>query len=158
MALFMKRRRLLWQIYPTYLFITLLTLFVVALQGARFIQRFQSEQALENLKREAVLIADELEKLPGALESATTDQTCKKLGRQTLTRITVILPDGRVGLRTRGGARDRQPVAGDPGPAGFRQRRPRDRTAGGGPAGGTKMLLENDHKYFIDAYVLTLIS
>lgn len=101
----MLRKRLLWQIYPTYVFVTLIPLVAMAFYTLSVIHDHHVEQTAEQLKYRAILIADHLEGLPMPLQSATVDTLCKRFGQQTATRVTVILAPSGVVL----GDSDRDP-------------------------------------------------
>lgn len=79
-----------------YFFATLLILAVVYIVALLTIQDFQARQTLAMLRNKAVLIADELEGRSDIAGSADVEKMCRRLGRQTATRISVILPDGKV--------------------------------------------------------------
>ena len=92
----MRRRRLLWQIYPSYLLITLLTLVAVTWYASHSLRKFYLTQAAQDLEARVRLIRNEI---PKPLEPAShefIDGLAKSLGRESGTRITVILPDGIV--------------------------------------------------------------
>ena len=92
----MRRKRLLWQLYPSYLLVTVLSLLVVTLYASEATRRFfraQTEQVLESRAR--VLGRDMANGLLPA-SPAKMDAFCKEVGRLTDTRITVIKPDGSV--------------------------------------------------------------
>jgi len=91
-----RRKRLLWQLYPSYLLVTVLALLVVTLYASDATRRFfraQTEQVLESRVR--VLGRDMANGLLPAAP-AKIDAFCKEVGQLTDTRITVIKPDGSV--------------------------------------------------------------
>ncbi len=92
----MRRKRLLWQLYPSYLLVMVLSLLVVTLYASEATRRFfreQTEQVLESRVR--VLGRDTANGLLPTTP-AKIDAFCKEVGRLTDTRITVIRPDGSV--------------------------------------------------------------
>jgi two-component system phosphate regulon sensor histidine kinase PhoR len=92
----MRSRRLLWQIFPTYLLITLVTLVVwsvFVLHGEGQIQQRRIERQLETM---AVFAAGALESAPASRRSEVADSLAAALARGAEVRLTVMLADGRV--------------------------------------------------------------
>jgi len=92
----MRRKRLLWQIYPTYLLITLVSLSVVAWYASRSLRYFYLENTKKSLEARANLAGKYISSLLAKEDFKGVDETCKELGRKISTRITVILPSGKV--------------------------------------------------------------
>ncbi|MDY0269188.1 ATP-binding protein [Trichloromonas sp.] len=92
----MRSRRLLWHLYPSYLVLILIVLVAVAWYTSRALRDFHVDQTLVELKARGRLISERLAGSWSAEEGARLDALCKELGRLSATRITVILPDGRV--------------------------------------------------------------
>ncbi len=92
----MRRKRLLWQLYPSYLLITLVSLLAITLYSSRVIRRFHLEQTMTDLESRAHLIQEDIRERLVAGQPDRTDLLCKELGDKSSTRITVILPDGKV--------------------------------------------------------------
>jgi two-component system phosphate regulon sensor histidine kinase PhoR len=88
--------RLIWQLYPTYLFITLIALGAVSWYAANFLSDYFFHRTTADLKNQGriveVLVAPHLE----TLNATAIDTLCKKIGQSAPTRFTVILPDGKV--------------------------------------------------------------
>jgi len=90
----MQRKRLLWQLYPSYLLIILISLLAVSLYASQSIYHFyQHELAREFQARATLLIPQIREDLESQRYSAI-DRRVKQLGKLTSTRITVILEKG----------------------------------------------------------------
>ncbi len=91
----MHRRRLFWQIFSYFLVVTLGALIGIAWYAEHSLRQFHQHQTASDLEMRAQLFARNLphplDQNPGAV-----DRLCKELGRLIATRITVILPDGRV--------------------------------------------------------------
>jgi two-component system, OmpR family, phosphate regulon sensor histidine kinase PhoR len=91
-----KTTRLIWQLYPTYLFITLIALGSVSWYAANILSGYFFQRTLAELKIQGriaeVLVARHLE----PTDAAAIDHLCKKIGQSAHTRVTVILPDGKV--------------------------------------------------------------
>ena len=91
-----KNRRLIWQLYPTYLMIILGSLIAVTWYASNELGRFYLNQAEEDLEARAYLLKDQITSLLSPLEPEVVDAICKEAGQLSATRITVILPDGVV--------------------------------------------------------------
>jgi two-component system phosphate regulon sensor histidine kinase PhoR len=92
----MAGRRLLWQLYPSYLIITLIALLAVSWYTSGILRSFYAEQTAVVLEARARLIESRLNGLWSVSNSATVDALCKQLGEAAATRITAILPNGQV--------------------------------------------------------------
>jgi two-component system phosphate regulon sensor histidine kinase PhoR len=92
----MRKRRLFWQLYPSYLVITLASLLAVTLYASGALRRFHLEQTKLDLRCRARLIEDEVKLRLTAGQMDAVDALCKELGARSSTRITVILPSGEV--------------------------------------------------------------
>jgi two-component system phosphate regulon sensor histidine kinase PhoR len=91
-----KRKRLLWQLFPSYLLITLISLLAVSWYASGAMRHFFLEQTATDLKTRAALLDKQIRMLLSPLRGETIDAICKEAGRLSATRITVILPDGTV--------------------------------------------------------------
>lgn len=91
----MKNRRLLWQLFPANLLITLGAVLIITWFGASSVRDFYFAEIQNGLESRANIIelhiADLLQSSPENLQ-----KYCKQAGRQAATRITVTLPDGKV--------------------------------------------------------------
>ena len=92
----MRRKRLLWQIYPTYLLITAVALIAVSWYAFRSLQRIYHDQAISDLKARASLF----ERIVAARviegDFTSVDVLCKELGAHSATFLSVITVDGNV--------------------------------------------------------------
>lgn len=91
-----KRKKLLWKLYPTYLFTIIPALVVIALIASQEIRASFLRQISVSLKARALLMVDLVTDQESLLPADRIDETCKRMGSATSTRYTVILPDGRV--------------------------------------------------------------
>lgn len=91
-----KKKRLLWQLYPSYLLITLISLLAVSLFASSAFRQFFLERTAANLKSRAHLLEKQIEYFISPLDEMSVDSICKAVGEQLFTRITVILPSGKV--------------------------------------------------------------
>lgn len=92
----MKRRRLLWQLYPLYLAATVLALTVIAVYAMRSFERSFREQTAAELEDTARMVGLMLADLPSPLSGRTVGPICREAGKAIAKRITVILPSGAV--------------------------------------------------------------
>ncbi len=88
--------RFIWQLYPTYLLITLISLGAAIWYISGFSKdRFMANTAA-NLETQAKIAASQITPLLNPPNHAAIDQICKQIGKNTDTRITIIHPDGSV--------------------------------------------------------------
>ncbi len=90
-----KRRKLLWQLFPTYVFVVAISLAASAWYGARTFESAYMASLGRNLEARARVVGRALENLQ-TLDAASADAVCKSYGELTATRITAILLDGTV--------------------------------------------------------------
>jgi two-component system phosphate regulon sensor histidine kinase PhoR len=88
--------RLLWRIYVCFFISTLVALAATAWYANYSLQRFYQEQVASELLIRAKVLAGELGSESLAERADQVDKHCQDFGRLTETRVTVILPDGRV--------------------------------------------------------------
>jgi two-component system phosphate regulon sensor histidine kinase PhoR len=92
----MRGKRLLWQLFPSYLLITLISLVAVTWYAGQAWRRFYLEQTAGDLEARARLVEHQL---PGEVSAAAApriEAICRRLGTITATRLTVISPTGQV--------------------------------------------------------------
>ena len=91
-----KKKRLLRHLFPSYLLITLISLVAVTWYASDSIRHFFLEQTAADLLARARLLENQIPQFLGTLEASVVDAMCKEIGVSSATRITVILPSGRV--------------------------------------------------------------
>ena len=91
-----KRKRLIWQIFPSFLLITLLSLLAVSWYASNAMRHFFLDQTADDLKIRAILLEKQVIALNAPLDPPTVDSICKAIGGQSATRFTIILPSGKV--------------------------------------------------------------
>ncbi|MDL1968054.1 MAG: cell wall metabolism sensor histidine kinase WalK [Deltaproteobacteria bacterium] len=91
-----KKKRLLWQLYPSYLLITLISLLAVSLFASSAFRQFFLVRTAADLMSRAHLLEEQIENHIAPLDEMSVDSICKAIGRKSSTRITVILPSGKV--------------------------------------------------------------
>lgn len=92
----MRKKRLFWQLFISYLLITCLVLLVIGVYTAKSFRTFYYQQSEKELLCRARLIAPQVLQHYQEDRIPSLDLLCKKLGKASSTRITVILPDGKV--------------------------------------------------------------
>jgi two-component system phosphate regulon sensor histidine kinase PhoR len=91
-----RKKRLLWQLYPTYLLITLISLTAATWYASSSLRHFFLEQTAADLKSRAHLVEKQIASHLNPLDEQAIDLLCKNLGKRASTRITVILASGLV--------------------------------------------------------------
>ena len=91
-----KKKRLLWQLFPSYLLIILISLVAVTLYATTSLKHFYLDQVADDLQARAHLLEKQILQLIGPMDADVIDALCKEIGNPSATRITVILPSGTV--------------------------------------------------------------
>jgi len=86
----------LWQLYPSYLLITVIALLAVTWYTSHSLRRFYFNQVADDLEARAHLVEDQILPVLKSQNFEEIDDLCKKLGPTGSTRITIILPEGQV--------------------------------------------------------------
>ncbi|HZZ72615.1 MAG TPA: PAS domain-containing protein, partial [Pirellulales bacterium] len=98
----MGPRRLLWQLYPAYLLITLAALLAVWWFATQDLGEWYLQTVTDELHSRAALVAEELAPyfpggaVPNEAALAQARSICTSIAQLTKTRVTLILPDGQV--------------------------------------------------------------
>ncbi|RJR30209.1 MAG: HAMP domain-containing protein, partial [Candidatus Latescibacterota bacterium] len=92
----MRRRSLLWHLYPYHLLIVVAALLATSVYVSRSMRDFHVSATEEFLAAQARLVERSLDEAVIASREAAVDSLCKDLGRATGTRATVVLAGGRV--------------------------------------------------------------
>ncbi|MGO9393811.1 MAG: HAMP domain-containing protein, partial [Desulfobaccales bacterium] len=92
----MRRQRLVWQLFPAYLLVTLLSLLALSWYVTASWRSYYLKQMAADLKSRALLVETRLPGLLAPGQGAEVDRICKDLGRLTGTHLTVLLPSGQV--------------------------------------------------------------
>jgi two-component system phosphate regulon sensor histidine kinase PhoR len=91
-----KKKRLIWQLYPSYLLITVLALLAVSWYASASLRHFYLTQNKEDLESRAYLLKDQIMSMLTPMDPEVVDAICKEAGKLSDTRITVVLKDGTV--------------------------------------------------------------
>lgn len=92
----MTRRRLVWNIFPSYLVVTFAAVLAIGWYATLSIERFHSRQVETDLEARARLIKRQMSDTLKRREYDRLQQLCKELGSEASTRITVVLLGGKV--------------------------------------------------------------
>ena len=91
-----KRKKLIWQIFPSFLLITLFSLFAVSWYASQSLRQFYLDQTATDLYARAQLLEKLIHQHLEPLNAGSVDSVCKEMGQSTDTRFTIILPSGMV--------------------------------------------------------------
>ncbi len=91
-----RRRKLIWQIFPAFLLMILLSLGAAGIYFSQVLQRFYLQETIGNLSARGLLLEDAIEPLLVREDLAAIQTLATRLGRETETRITVVDTEGRV--------------------------------------------------------------
>ena len=91
-----NRKRLIWQLYPSYLIIIVIALVTLSWYFYGYLDQFYIEKTRQRLKIDCQLIEKQIKASILFSDSAVVDKQCKDIAGGSEIRITVILPDGRV--------------------------------------------------------------
>ena len=92
----MKRKRLLWQLFPSYILIAIISLVAITWYSIYLVRDIYMEEKTVDLKTRAHLIENQVVADLNHSNFQAVDSLCKSIGQKSSTRITVILPDGLV--------------------------------------------------------------
>jgi two-component system phosphate regulon sensor histidine kinase PhoR len=92
----MFKKRLLWQLYPPFLLIIVISVVGIAWYASLSFHKFYINQVDEGLKSRAYLVEKQISTNLAKRNFAEIDNFCKQVATASSTRITVILPDGEV--------------------------------------------------------------
>ncbi len=91
-----KRRRLIGQLYPSYLLLVFIVLGAAGWFAGHSMRSFYISQTRQDLMHQASLLTGQFRPLLNPADPAALDRLCKANAVHVPTRITVILPNGRV--------------------------------------------------------------
>ncbi len=92
----MQRKGLLWQLYPSYLLVILISLAAVAWYAFESVESFYLDYIRNDLRKSAKLAVEELLEKSNPVSPEIARKVCRDLGRLDGVRFTVALPSGRV--------------------------------------------------------------
>ena len=92
----MKKRPLIWQLFPSYLIVILVALGAAGALSSAALRRFYLDQTAADLTARARLAGLQVAVHLSPLDADAVDELCKRAGRLSETRITVMDPFGKV--------------------------------------------------------------
>jgi two-component system, OmpR family, phosphate regulon sensor histidine kinase PhoR len=92
----MAKRPLFWHLFPSYLAVLLLALVAAGWFVVRSTREFYLRHTAQELEARAVLLRAQLAGYDFESDASTIDSLCKRLGAESASRLTVILPSGDV--------------------------------------------------------------
>jgi len=92
----MRKARLIWQIYPSYLLITIVSILVVMWFASRTLRRFHLSETAKGLESTARIILEQNRRDFLSSGPAAVDRLCKQVGKAGNLRVTVISSSGEV--------------------------------------------------------------
>jgi two-component system phosphate regulon sensor histidine kinase PhoR len=92
----MRRKRLVWKLFPVNLLITVVALISLTVYSSNFLHRFFVAEAIADLQARALLVEDEVRNLLSQNKLDQLNDLCRRQGQKASTRITVILDSGKV--------------------------------------------------------------
>jgi two-component system phosphate regulon sensor histidine kinase PhoR len=91
-----KKKKLLWQLFFSYLFIILVCLMAATWYASSSSRSFFLKNMQSDLRERNILLSKQIRNHLDPLEEREVDRICKNLGYSVTTRFTVILPSGIV--------------------------------------------------------------
>ncbi|MBN1884386.1 MAG: PAS domain-containing protein [Candidatus Krumholzibacteriota bacterium] len=92
----MRRRRILWHLFPYYVAVIIVALAAVSWYASRTVKEHYYDRTGDDLRARAILVAELVAIRMGDDSGGSMNDLSDSLGELTGTRFTVILPDGRV--------------------------------------------------------------
>jgi len=92
----MRRRKLLWHLFPSYLLITVIAVAAVSLYSYVALSRFYIDETEAALTARASLLGERLKSIVASGDADELDALVGELGAEISTRITVVSPSGIV--------------------------------------------------------------
>ena len=90
----MRRKKLIWQLFPPFLLITFISLLATTVYVTKFWRQIYLEQLSANLLKLTLLAESQLKPLLVGKEFSQLNEVINFLGQQTDIRFSVMLPDG----------------------------------------------------------------
>lgn len=91
-----QRRRLFWHLFPHFLLLIIVLTMAISWYASNTLRASFLSRTADDLHARALLLEDRLKEFLLVSDDARVHQICKQAGWRAATRITVILPDGRV--------------------------------------------------------------
>lgn len=92
----LRSRRLLWQIYPVFLLVTVVAIVAVSWYFSAALKQFHQQDSVESLHARAELVALQVAEKIESRQWSALNELCRQAGGRTATRITILLANGQV--------------------------------------------------------------
>ena len=92
----MRRRRLLWQLYPSYILLTVLALLGVTWYATDMIGQFHIQEVAADLEAKARLAEEQISVNGLPLDKTSIQPLAREMASRAFSRVTIVLADGRV--------------------------------------------------------------
>lgn len=90
------KKRLIYQLFPSYLLITLAALVAMGWYALSFSRQFYLDRTETDLEVSGRLLEKQVIRLLAPLDQPAVDRLCKDAAGQSTIRVTIVLPDGQV--------------------------------------------------------------
>ncbi|KPA13748.1 multi-sensor signal transduction histidine kinase [Candidatus Magnetomorum sp. HK-1] len=91
-----KPKKLIWQLYPSYLLIILISLGAVSFYASNSLENFFLKQTFSELKVQARMLEKQVKPAFNPINQHEINQICKDIGEAIDTRLTIMLIDGTI--------------------------------------------------------------
>ncbi|MBF0117495.1 MAG: HAMP domain-containing protein [Desulfobacterales bacterium] len=91
-----NKRKLFWQIYPSYFFIILVSMIALAVHSSIVIHDFFLNQTIFSLEEKGKIVEHQFLQHFSPLNKEAIRNLCIEIGKKSSTRITIIIPSGEV--------------------------------------------------------------
>lgn len=91
-----KRKTLFWKLYPSFLIISFISLLAIVMIALWSFKSFYYQERADDLEIRAIILTPEFSRLLQIKDYSEVQRKAQKLGDDSSTRITIILPSGKV--------------------------------------------------------------
>lgn len=91
-----KRKTLFWKLYPSFLIISFISLLAIVMIALWSFKSFYYQERADDLEIRAKILTPEFSRLIQSRNHQEVQNKAQKLGDESLTRITIILPSGKI--------------------------------------------------------------
>jgi len=91
-----KKIKLIWQLYPSYVFVILLSISAIGWNALSALKTFYIDQTVIYLKNQAHILEHEIIKYTSPLDANNIDKICKAVGNDASVRVTIMHSNGDI--------------------------------------------------------------
>ncbi len=92
----MKKKHLFWLLLPSYWVLTAVAIIVVSFYAFHSMSNLYFQALEKDISTRATLLSEQVIPLVNILNKPAIDALCKRLGKSSSTRFTIVMPDGKV--------------------------------------------------------------